>query len=218
MQVKDLKPAGYNPRKISKEKLAALKKSLEEFGDLSGIVFNIRTETIIGGHQRTKNFDPSWPVVKEPHEDITGTVALGYIETPSGRMTYREVDWPEIKEKQANIAANKHGGEFDDELLAKLLNEIKLESPLMDFELVGFDDDEIHKLFMDNISEIDAPELKDGDRAPFQQMTFTLHDEQAEELNAAIKKAKNEGGLTSAVNQNSNGNALYFIAQRFNRG
>ena len=43
MKVKDLKPAAYNPRKISKEKLAALKKSLEEFGDLFGIVYNTRT-------------------------------------------------------------------------------------------------------------------------------------------------------------------------------
>jgi ParB family transcriptional regulator, chromosome partitioning protein len=72
--------------------------------------------------------------------------------------------------------------------------------------------------WLGEVKEIDAPELKDGDRAPFIQMTFTLHDEQAEELNAAIKKAKNEGGSTSAVNENSNGNALYFIAQRFNRG
>lgn len=218
MQVKDLKPAGYNPRKISKEKLAALKKSLEEFGDLSGIVYNSRTRTLIGGHQRIKNLDPSWKIVTRPQTDPTGTTAAGYIETPYGRLTYREVDWPEIKEKQANIAANQHGGEFDDELLAEILKEIKTEDPLLDFSLIGFDDEEIHKLFMDNIKEIDAPELKDGDRAPFQQMTFTLHDEQAEELNAAIKKAKNEGGSTSAVNENSNGNALYFIAQRFNRG
>lgn len=83
MQVKDLKPAGYNPRKISKEKLAALKKSLEEFGDLSGIVFNIRTQTLIGGHQRTKNLDPSWPIVKESQTDKTGTVAA---------VTYREFE------------------------------------------------------------------------------------------------------------------------------
>lgn len=218
MKVKDLKPAGYNPRKISPEKLAALKKAMEEFGDLSGIVFNTRTQTVIGGHQRIKNLDPSWPIIKKAQTDKTGTTAAGYIETPHGRLTYREVDWPEIKEKQANIAANQHGGEFDDELLAEILKEIKTEDPLLDFSLIGFDDEEIHKLFMDNIKEIDAPELKDGDRAPFQQMTFTLHDEQAEELNAAIKKAKNEGGSTSAVNENSNGNALYFIAQRFNRG
>ena len=68
------------------------------------------------------------------------------------------------------------------------------------------------------VDGIEPPELKDGDRAPFQQMTFTLHDEQAEEINAAIAKAKGEGGGQSAVNENSNGNALYFIAQRFNRG
>jgi len=68
------------------------------------------------------------------------------------------------------------------------------------------------------VDGIDAPELKDGDRAPFQQMTFTLHDEQAEELNAAISKAKGEGGAQSAVNENSNGNAIAFIATRFNRG
>jgi len=117
MKVKDLKPAGYNPRKISPEKLAALKKSLEEFGDLSGIVFNVRTQTVIGGHQRVKNMDPSWKIIKKPRTDKTGTTAAGYVETPHGRLTYREVDWPEIKEKQANIAANQHGGEFDDDLL-----------------------------------------------------------------------------------------------------
>jgi hypothetical protein len=49
-------------------------------------------------------------------------------------------------------------------------------------------------------------------------MTFTLHDEQAEEIKAAISKAKSEGGGESAVNENSNGNALTFIATRFNRG
>jgi len=95
-----------------------------------------------------------------------------------------------------------------------------------DFDLLaGWDDLPLDEMGVDlpndwlgNVEGIDAPELKDGDRAPFQQMTFTLHDEQAEELNAAINKAKKEGGSTSAVNENSNGNALYFIAQRFNRG
>jgi len=146
MKVKDLKPAGYNPRKISPEKLAALKKSLEEFGDLSGIVFNVRTQTVIGGHQRIKNMDPTWKIIKKPQTDKTGTTAAGYVETPHGRLTYREVDWPEIKEKQANIAANKHGGEFDDELLADLLKEIKTEDTLLDFSLIGFDDDEMADL------------------------------------------------------------------------
>jgi len=67
------------------------------------------------------------------------------------------------------------------------------------------------------IEEVNPPELADGDRAPFQQMTFTLHDEQAEDVKAAIDAAK-KAGCQSAVNENSNGNALAYICQRFNRG
>lgn len=39
-------------------------------------------------------------------------------------------------------------------------------------------------------AESAPPELPDGDREPFQQMTFTLHDSQAEAVKAAIEKAK----------------------------
>lgn len=139
IKVKDLKPAAYNPRKITDAQLARLKKSLEEFGDLSGIVFNTRTQTMVSGHQRVKNIDADCKITKQPHTDKTGTVALGYIDTPVGRFAYREVDWPGDKEKKANIAANKHGGEFDDDLLKELLDDLKLEDPL-DIELIGFDE------------------------------------------------------------------------------
>ena len=144
MKINDLKPASYNPRKITDEKLEMLKKSLTEFGDLSGIVYNRRTGTLIGGHQRLKTFDPSWPITKESTTDDRGTVALGYVETPHGRMTYREVDWPEAKEKAANIAANKHGGEFNDALLKKLIKELKIDDT--DMDLIGFDDEELNLL------------------------------------------------------------------------
>jgi len=49
--------------------------------------------------------------------------------------------------------------------------------------------------------------LPDEDRAPFQQMTFTLHDEQAEQVKAALGAAKALGPFDSQ-NENSNGNAL----------
>ena len=114
----------------------------------------------------------------------------------------------EAKEREIIIRDNISNGEFDIDLLANEWSDL----PLVEW---GVD---LPEDWLKEVGEVDAPELKDGDRAPFQQMTFTLHDEQAEELNAAIKKAKNEGGGQSAVNENSNGNALYFIAQRFNRG
>ena len=61
------------------------------------------------------------------------------------------------------------------------------------------------------------PELASGDKQPFQQKTFTLHDEQAEDVDAAIAKAKQMGHGESGVNENSNGNGLAFVCQSFNR-
>jgi len=69
-----------------------------------------------------------------------------------------------------------------------------------------------------DVAESDIPDLPSGDRAPFQQMTFTLHDEQVEEVKAAVTKAKGEGHGVSAVNDNGNGNALAWVCDRFNRG
>lgn len=109
----------------------------------------------------------------------------------------------EAREKEIIIRDNISNGEFDMDCLANNWADL----PLTDW---GVD---LPEDWLKPVEEIDAPELKDGDRAPFQQMTFTLHDEQAEELNAAIKKAKNEGGSTSAVNENSNGNPLFHSAE-----
>lgn len=67
-------------------------------------------------------------------------------------------------------------------------------------------------------AEVEPPALKDGDRAPFQQMTFTLHDEQAETISQAVAAAKEAGHGESAVNENSNGNALAWVALEFIRG
>jgi ParB family transcriptional regulator, chromosome partitioning protein len=64
------------------------------------------------------------------------------------------------------------------------------------------------------VDESDAPGLADGDREPFQQMTFTLHDEQAAIIEVAIKKAKSAGPF-NGPNENSNGNALARIAEAY---
>jgi ParB-like chromosome segregation protein Spo0J len=66
-----------------------------------------------------------------------------------------------------------------------------------------------------NAAEAMAPDLADGDREPFQQMTFTLHDSQVEILKRAMEKAKAEGDFSDSPNENSNGNALTLIAEAF---
>lgn len=65
------------------------------------------------------------------------------------------------------------------------------------------------------IQEVEPPTLPGGDRQPFQQMTFTLHDSQAETIKAAIKRAKGKGAF-DGPNENSNGNALARIAESYN--
>jgi hypothetical protein len=60
--------------------------------------------------------------------------------------------------------------------------------------------------------------LPDGDKAPFQQMTFTLADEQAEQIKNAINDIKQTDEYKYAEtmgNENSNGNALYLIIMQW---
>ena len=57
--------------------------------------------------------------------------------------------------------------------------------------------------------------LPNGDREPFQQMTFTLADEQAEEIKSALKIANKDNKAEIFGNQNSNGNAIYRIVSEW---
>ena len=134
-QVADVKLWRKNPRKISEHDLETLKHSMKEFGDLGGIVFNLTTGHVVGGHQRLKNLDPKWKITRRSERNKTGTVSRGYILTPDGKFTYREVQWPLLKEKAANLAANKIQGDWDYEKLAPILEEL---APLPEFNLTGF--------------------------------------------------------------------------------
>lgn len=150
-KVADLHPASYNPRKISERDFEELKTSMKEFGDLSGIVRNVRTGNLVGGHQRIKALDPEWKIFAQPNMDDIGTMASGYIQTEFGRWAYREVDWDEEKEKFANIAANKHGGEWDFPLLKDLI--IEIDSGDVDLSLTGFDQTELSSIMVYDVKE-----------------------------------------------------------------
>jgi ParB family chromosome partitioning protein len=59
------------------------------------------------------------------------------------------------------------------------------------------------------------PALPDGDKSEFQQITFTLHDDQAEQVKAALEAAKAMGAFVDTGNENSNGNALARVCETF---
>lgn len=140
MKLSDLKPNEQNPRKITDKQLKMLKKSLTEFGDLSGIIYNTITNRLCGGHQRIKVLpsDTEITIDMRYHSPTrTGTVADGYALIGGERFKYREVSWDETRERAANLAANKHGGEFDMIMVNEWLDDLK--DINFDLELTGFD-------------------------------------------------------------------------------
>jgi hypothetical protein len=154
--IEDLRPAAYNPRRISDRAARALSKSLGDFGDLSGIVWNKRTGNLVCGHQRVDQLRKLGAYLDVCRD---GTAA---IEHGGERFVVRVVDWPEAKEKAANVVANNPaiGGEFTDELGA-LLDEIQA-----DIGAQGFADLALDEL-VKNESE-DAGALKEWDASPLE--------------------------------------------------
>jgi hypothetical protein len=147
VKIGDLHPNPKNPRRISKTQKEMLDRSLKEFGDLGGIVFNRKTKQLVGGHQRIEALkadkDASITITEQLKEaDRTGTVALGFVSAGNTRFAYREVEWTKKKEAAANIAANKHGGEFDSNGVAEILESLGTD---YDFGLTGFDPTEVKR-------------------------------------------------------------------------
>lgn len=100
--VEDLRPASYNPREIDAASFEALEQSLGEFGDISGITWNLRTGSLVTGHQRVK-------ALREQHEDALEIVTEDdetWLVADGERFRIRVVDWNDAKERAANIAAN----------------------------------------------------------------------------------------------------------------
>lgn len=168
-QVSDLKGASYNPRVITEAELKRLKRSMEEFGDLSGVVFNVASKVLISGHQRLKTTKgKKTRLVREKTSDGRGTVAVGRIEVKEadGNVTiipYREVNWNDrITEMAANIAANAHGGDFDQIKLGGLLT--KISQNQFDIELTGVHEFEFQKALIRHSKQTSSGgKLKPGD-------------------------------------------------------
>jgi DNA modification methylase len=141
--IEDLKAWDRNPRSMKKEALEGLKNSIEEFGDLAAIVYNVRLRVLVGGHQRRSLLPAEAQIEIDRRYETptrTGTVAEGSIIIQGERYKYREVDWDEEKHKAGNITANsqKIAGDFTPELSA-LLDELNTSMPELAKDL-RFDD------------------------------------------------------------------------------
>ena len=120
------------------------------------------------------------------------------------------LDLSKEEERELNIRLNKNTGEFDMDILA---NEFDIDQ-LIDW---GFKHIDIGL----NIDKLDdAFTLDDSDKKPFQQITFTLSDKQAELIRSKIKEIKETeeyNYVETFGNENSNGNALYLLVSQWKK-
>lgn len=188
VKISDVKSNENNPRLIKDEKFIKLVKSLKDFPEMA----NVRPIVV--------NLDF---VVLGGNMRLKAMKEAGWKEAP-----VEVVDWPEEKQKEFVIKDNVGFGEWDWEALANDWDAQDLEKWGLDVPGVALDQNEMGDSF----------QLPDGDKPPFQQMTFTLADEQAKQIKNAIADIKQTEEFKYAEtmgNENSNGNALYLIVMQW---
>jgi ParB family chromosome partitioning protein len=190
-KVDDLIPYARNARTHSDEQVAQLAASIKEWGWTTPVLVDEGGE-IIAGHGR-----------------VMAARKLNIDEIP----TMTASGWSKAQ-KQAYVLADNQlpqNAGWDVDLLSVEMKD--LDSDGFDLSLIGFDVDFIEGLNPLPLGEF--PAMPDGEKEPFQQMTFTLHDEQVEQIKQAMDSAKSMGPFVGSLNENRNGNALSRICQIF---
>ena len=185
-KISELNPAEYNPRQLTDKQYKQLKKSLKTFGCVEPVVIN--------SNPMRKD------IIVGGHQRCKVWADLGNDTIPTV-----EVELDEAAEMELNVRLNKNTGEFDFDML----------SSYFDMEVLkewGFQDYEFGMTLDDDMT--DDFDLPDGDKEPFQQMTFTLADAQADAIKEALTLAKSEIVETFG-NENGNGNSLYAIVKQW---
>lgn len=144
VSIDDLRPDPANPRKIADAELDALTASIRQWGFLQPVLARREDHVVIGGHQR-----------------LVAARRLGMKTVP---VTFLDISLEQAR--ALNLALNKISGEWDQELLERLLADLSA-SPEFDLALTGFSADELAKLMhsLDARDKRDRPEAFDLDAA-----------------------------------------------------
>jgi hypothetical protein len=188
VKITEVKVNPNNPRLIKDDKFKKLVQSVKDFPEM----LNIRP-IVVNQDMVILGGNMRYKACKE-----AGLKEIPIIKT----------DLTEEQQKEFLIKDNVSGGEWDWDILANEWNTDDLQDWGLDLPIYFNDSDDLGTDF----------NLPDGDKAPFQQMTFTLADEQAEQIKNAIAdiKATEEYKYCETLgNENSNGNALYLIIMQW---
>lgn len=184
-----------NYRKHSDRNKSLINKSLSECGAGRSILID-NENSIVAGNGIYEQSQKLGIPIRVIETDGTELIAV--------KRTDLATD--DEKRKQLAVMDNStsDSSEFDFEFLSEDFNP----SELMEMginDLVGMED-----------AESEMPELASGDKAPFQQMAFTLADNQVEAVKEAINRVKQSEKykyVETFGNTNSNGNALFCIIE-----
>jgi len=183
-----LKTNPNNPRSIRKDQLQKLVKSLREFPEM------LEARPIV--------VDPDF-VVLGGNMRLKAAQEAGLKEVP-----VYIASWEEAKHKEFIIKDNLAFGEWDWDILANEWDATELKEWGLDVWTPEIDPDQLGEEFS----------LAEGDKPPFQSLTFTLADEQAEFIKNALADAKGFEEfkyIETMGNDNSNGNALYLLVSQW---
>ena len=188
-------PYARNSRTHSDEQVAQVAASIREFGFTNPVLIDA-DGGLIAGHGR-----------------VMAARQLGLASVPCIRLGHLS----DAQKRAYVIADNKlalNAG-WDVEMLRIELAD--LADMEFDLDMIGFDKIELDEILWGKNCEPEAsmPELPSGEKSPFQQMTFTLHDSQAEQVKRAISAAHKHGAYHGTQNENSNGNAPARICETF---
>jgi serine protease inhibitor ecotin len=189
VKINQIKPNPKNPRTIKDERFEKLKKSIQDFPDM------LNKRPLVCFTDTDGKF-----VVLGGNMRLKAAKDLGLKELP----IILADEWTEEQKAEFLIKDNVGFGEWDWNELNNDWDTEQLEGWGLD--VPGFD------MNADGLGTDFT--LPDGDKAPFQQMTFTLADEQATVIKNAIDDIKRTDEYKYAEtmgNENSNGNALYLI-------
>ena len=183
-KLSELVPQPDNPRQIDAVQAKRLVESYKEFSQTDMLLIGPDNE-LYNGHQRVNEWAAAFGLDLE-------------VEVRVASRPLARAEW----QKLTVLSHRGAVGQWD----MGVLEEWDIDESLVEW---GF---EAHELEWDIPKEDDwksaFDKLPDGERPPFQQMTFTLHDEQAEIVRQCLGMAKNIEVIDDTLNANSNGNAI----------
>jgi hypothetical protein len=195
--IKDLKSDHKNARKRTDRSAKLIAESLQRFGAARSIVIDEDNRILAGNGTIEGAKAAGIKNVRVVETDGTEIIAV------------KRTGLSEDEKIGLALADNRTSdlSDWDKDMLQQLSEEHDI-AP-------WFEAEDLNGIIGDTVSEIEMPDLPSGDREPIQQMTFTLHDDQAEIIKEALAKAKDMGSFVDTGNENSNGNALARVAELF---